>query len=187
MAIRDNESPLMKWGTRIFTWPYLHGSYQDVFYFTQTSKPDKKQEFIDSLTDALTRYPSVDLFFLAHSNSYLEWVEEVDEGLRKNLRFVYNTGCYNAKQGDAWLQVGAQSYIGHPGVSWSPFFYVPFLRRWVHGDPLQEAMDESNVLMEKSFRRLGAATRGAFDAEKIWENSKAQIFGNTEIAIGGMP
>ena len=188
VAIRDPEKPFMQWGTRLFTAPCLSRHYDRAYCFTQASKKDQKEEIEAALEEALRNYETVDIFLLAHSNRYHEWVAEMDENLRfQRLRLVYNTGCYNAKQGDIWLKLGAKTYIGHPGSSMSPPFYVFFTRRWVRGSSAREAYDQGNALAKRLFFRLERAVPSRMDAEKIWKNTKAVFFGDPEVHIADRP
>ena len=123
IAIRDDESPAFKWWTRLFTEPYLYKYYDRYWYFTQMHRRDCEEEFKAGLDEALNKYEYVDLFLLAHTNKYIEWVQAMPETIRQKVRFVYNTGCHNASQGTDWLSLGADAYIGHPGRSESPFFF----------------------------------------------------------------
>ena len=152
LAIRDPESPFAQWGSFVSTKGYLDRYYSDAKYFTQSKRNDCKEEFISSLDAALLKYPVVDVYILAHTNNYIDWVRDIPEEHRERLRFVYNTGCRNLKQGPDWLKAGAKAYIGHPGTSSSEIFYFYFLRRWTRGHTLCDAMNEGNARMESAMR-----------------------------------
>ena len=151
-AIRDPESPFAQWGSYVSTRGYLDRYYSDARYFTQSRRNDCKEEFISCLDAALLKYPVVDVYILAHTNNYIAWVNEVPEEHRKRLRFVYNTGCRNLRQGPDWLKAGAKAYIGHPGTSSSEIFYFYFLRRWTRSCTLCDAMNEGNAHMQSAMR-----------------------------------
>lgn len=185
VALRDNVIPFQKWGTRVFTLPYLERYYDAAFYFTESSDDTAHQAFIASLTQALSEYDSVDVYLLAHSNYYIDWVATIDPSLRSRLRLVYNTGCYDAAQAEAWLQLGARTAVAHPGISDSPVFYFYFLRRWTLGAPLDQAVAASNARMRESFELLSIATLGQFHSSYRFANSQAQCFGDCGITIGG--
>jgi hypothetical protein len=184
IAMRDDVVPFQKWGTRIFTLPYLESYYERTFYFTQSPTNDTRQAFTTTLTAALTQYDSVDLFLLAHSNHYIDWVATIDSSLRSKLRLVYNTGCYDAAQAQAWLQLGAQTAVAHPGLSDSPVFYFFFLRRWTLGARLDQVVAASNQRMRDVFAIGGAATGGQLDPDAHYANSQAHCFGACTITIG---
>ncbi len=152
LAIRDPESPFAQWGSFLSTKGYLDKCYSDAKYFSQSKKDDCRDEFISCLDAALTKYPAVDIYILAHTNRYVKWVNEIPQEHRKRLRFVYNTGCRNLKQGPDWLQAGAKAYIGHPGNSTSEVFYFYFLRRWARNQTLSDAMNMGNARMESAMR-----------------------------------
>lgn len=183
VAIRDNVIPFQKWGTRAFTEPYLEKHYARVWYFTQSSADPKKREFLEGLTEALSRFDVVDVYLLAHANAYVAWVRNVDPALCSRIRLVYNTGCGDAAQASAWLSLGADVYVGHPGVSNSPVFYFYFLRRWALGMSVGDATRESNALME---RALGVERVWGVSAEDVraeFENSAAICFGRDDLTI----
>jgi len=185
VALRDDVIPFQKWGTKVFTLPYLEQYYEYTVYFTQSPDNATQQAFIATLTQALAQYDSVDLFFLAHSNHYIDWVATIDPALRAKIRLVYNTGCYDAAQAQAWLQLGAQTAVAHPGLSDSPVFYFFFLRRWTLGEPLDRVVAASNERMRGVFDMASAATQGYLDPDERFINSQALCFGACSITIGG--
>lgn len=184
IAIRDNESPVFKWWTRLFTEPYLRKYYGRYWYFTQMHKGDCEEEFKAGLEEALNEYEYVDLFLLAHTNKYIEWVKSMPEPLRQKLRFVYNTGCHNEKQGPDWLSSGADSYIGHPGTSESPYFYFFLMRHWNRGEPLNDILELGNRRAFTKFRQLELLTIGRYNAHTVMAQSVASCVGNNQLRIG---
>ena len=185
LAIRDNVTPFQKWGSRQFTWPYLSASYDATWYFTQTNADSSKEAFLERLQEALERYPEVDLYLLAHHNHYVDWVAQVPAAARSHLRLVYNTGCRNLKQGPRWLNLGAKAYVGHPGESASPVFYVYFLRRWTRGHTLGEAIDESNRLMRLQLARAEVFSFGRMKAAEVFQESAAVGAGKLQLRLDG--
>ncbi len=107
VALRDHVVPFQKWGTRLFTVPLLEEGYDRVYYMTQGHPGDRRAEMVAALDEALAKHDDVDLFLLAHGNRFVDWVEEVDPGLRRRLRLVYNTGCAGGWQAEEWLAAGA--------------------------------------------------------------------------------
>ena len=101
LAIRDNVTPFQKWGSEVFTLRYLKRYYGGAWYFTQSKKGDLEKEITSCLDNALEHYSHVDLYLLAHTNEYIQWVARLPEERRQRLRLVYNTGCYNQSQGPA--------------------------------------------------------------------------------------
>jgi len=202
LAIRGPETPFSQWATYFSLRSYLKKTYSAPTYFTQSKHGECKEEFISALDAALQNYPEVDIYFLAHTNHYIDWVKEVPEEHRKQLRFVYNTGCHNLEQGPEWLKSGAKAYIGHPGESSSEIFYFFFLRRWMRGYTLNEAMDESNLQMEGAMRvwyllsifrdnKLAEVPPALFELlspfwsrENHLQESWAVGYGNCELQIG---
>jgi hypothetical protein len=184
-AIRDNVTPFQKWGSRQFTSPYLERYYGAAWYFTQSETDDCKGPFLAALAAALERYADVDLYLLAHHNHLQYWVAELPPGPRTHLRLAYNTGCRDAGQGPAWLKLGARAYVGHPGASASPVFYVYFLRRWTRGAILRDAVDESNSLMQRTLDRAAAVSFGALDADRVGRDSEAFCYGDERLRFAG--
>lgn len=157
-AIRDYVIPFQQWGTRAFTLPNLESAYGTVDYVTlRTWWKSSGDEVAARMTKLLETHDVVDLFLLAHDNDYFLWVRKVPADLRRKLRLVYNTGCHDLKQKDEWLGLGARAYVGHVGLSESPVFYVYFLRRWLRGATLDEAIAQSNARTEAF---LGAGLDG---------------------------
>jgi len=158
VAIRDHVVPFQKWGTKLFTVPHLEDGYDRVYYLTQDGYGDKRVELAKAVEDALRHHDQVDIFLLAHGNRFIDWIAEVDPVLRDKIRLVYNTGCAGANQGAMWLSAGADAYVGHPAVhSLSPAFYFYFLRRWVRGYPLADAVAEANRAAARRLEWFGQA------------------------------
>jgi hypothetical protein len=187
LAIRDNVTPFQKWGSAVFTRRYLTRYYGGSWYFTQSRKDDLEQEITSCLDHALEHYPSVDLYLLAHKNNFVQWVTKLPAERRQRLRLVYNTGCYNQSQGPQWLALGAKVYVGHPGESWSSVFYYYFLRHWTRGGTVQQAMDASNHLMEKTLREWEMITFGYWHAASLMEDSVASCYGDAQLRLAGHP
>ncbi len=187
LAIRDDVIPFFKWGTLLFTKRHLQKFYGASWYFTQARRGDGEAEFVAALTEALEHYPAVDLYLLAHTNKYLNWLEPLPETLRRRLRFVYNTGCHNQGQGQDWLALGADTYIGHPGKSQSPFFYFFLLRHWLHGASLGEALEIGNRGMETKFRQVEWLSGGRYDAGHALRESLASCLGNERLRLEDLP
>lgn len=184
IALRDNVTPFQKWGSRNFTIDNLNGAYARTWYFTQNPEYNRKAEVMEALNRALTEYDAVDIFLLAHGNRFYEWVREIPAERRAKLRLVYNTGCENLDQNRLWLALGAKTYVGHPGVSMSPIFYVFFLRRWTSGWTVAEATREGNVRMRGVLGRVQFASAGILDADAFYRASEAAVFGDPELTVG---
>jgi len=155
LVIRDNVSAFQKWGSKLFTAPYLNLYYNESAYFTQYYLDDKKQDIISTLRNFLETNNYVDIYLLAHSNYYYEYIEEIEPELREKIRLVYNTGCGNFNQSEYWLSLGADIYISHLNEeSLSPFFYFYFLRRWTKGYTLEDAVNISNNISINRVKNL---------------------------------
>lgn len=183
LAIRDDVTPFQKWGSHLFTLAYLKRYYDGAWYFTQPEEDALKEEFTACLNTALERYSEVDLFILAHTNHYVKWAKELPEERLQRLRFVYNTGCHDQTQYEVWLKIGADTFVGHPGVTWSPIFYYFFLRRWASGQSIEEATVISNRCMEQTLHAWGWISFGYWNATKIIQETIASHFGNAQLRI----
>jgi hypothetical protein len=185
IAIRDHVTPFQKWGSKQFTLPYLDRYYSAAWYFTQSDSDSCKPVFQSCLDTALERYPMVDLFLLAHGNYFINWVAELPAEHRGRIRLVYNTGCRDLKQGPLWLRLGARAYVGHAGISMSPVFYFYFLRRWTRGAVLQDALAESNRLMQSTIMDLDYVSFGALDGATVSQESEAFGYGDKTLRFAG--
>jgi hypothetical protein len=184
IAIRDNVNPFQKFGTRLFTEPYLNSAYDKVYYFTQYENDNKKDTFINSLNEALENYETVDIFLLAHGNNFYEWVQEIDTEKVKKIRMVYNTGCSGTLQSGHWMQSGVNSYVSHNGpVSFSPVFYFFFLRRYLCGNSLEEVVDESNIKTENAIRKLDCLLNDSGLVNGVILDTRAEIEGTNSFNI----
>lgn len=189
IAIRDDVSDFQKWGTRAFTRPFLGAGYAAAWYFVEDREREpagKHRAFVGALKRALASHDAVDIFLLAHSNHYIDWVSEIDPAMRARIRLVYNTGCGDAEQGDRWLELGAKAYVGHPGDNIAPIFYFYFLPTWVAGSPLSDAVAAAN---RETKSQIFAGPAGwvlallSQDAGRYWKGTEARIFGDGTIAL----
>ncbi|HEX6813512.1 MAG TPA: hypothetical protein VF384_17970 [Planctomycetota bacterium] len=185
-AIRDYVIPFQQWGTRAFTLPNLQSGYGTVDYVTLRSwGEDRSDEVASRIVKLLETHDAVDLFLLAHSNPFVDWVRKVPAELRRKLRLVYNTGCHDLRQKDLWLGLGARAYVGHVGLSESPVFYVYFLRRWLRGRTLDEAVAEANARTEAF---LGSGLEGTLsNPQATVASTHAERAGDGALTIGAVP
>ena len=111
LAIRDRveQSRFLRWLSRQFVWPYQARYYGAAWYFTQTDADDCKQAFQTCLNQALQQYSDVDLYLMAHSNRFIDWVAELPAEHRRHLRLVYNQGCNDLHQGPEWVRLGTKA------------------------------------------------------------------------------
>lgn len=183
IVIRDDVTAFQKWGTRAFTLGQLGANYDHVDYFTQSRDSQKQKEFVAALEAALGRYEAVDLFLLAHTNSYVEWVQSIDRKRRTKIRLVDNTGCWGAQQSEDWLDAGADVYVGHPGRSESPVFYIYFLRRWLRGMPIDDAVTASNENTRSVLATTGGLMYRGRSFDRAWGATRATISGVKDLSI----
>lgn len=181
IAIRDDVTSFQKFGSKLFTLPYLEKYYGKVYYYTQYHDDDKKSEFQESLKEAISKYEHVDIYLLSHTNYFYSWIEDMDLEHYNKIRMVYNTGCSGFEQKNYWANIGVASYVSHTGkASLSPIFYFYFLRRWLRGYSLEKAVQVSNSLTEETLKRFSLL----FDENKNYkEETIAKIYGNKKLKI----
>jgi hypothetical protein len=187
VALRDAVSPFEQWGSQAFTLPYLERYYDRAYYITEIPGMDPREAFVSSVRAALAQYEAVDIWLLAHSNEYIDWVATIEPALRHRIRLVYNTGCYDEAQAAAWLRIGAAAYVGHPGESWSPVFYVYFLRRWSLGTSLELVVSDSNAQMSRTLGWMGRLPGIVAGPQELCEESRASCYGQCDITIEDSP
>ncbi len=170
IAIRDNVIYLQKYGTRLFSLPYMKKYYSEVRYFTENYPDEHYDSFVVQLKELLSLHDSVDIYLLAHSNTYYSWVNEIDSVQLKKIRLVYNTGCSGALQKDEWKRLGVKYYVAHESnQSISPVFYFYFLRRYTNGQGLSEAIKNSNEAMHEKLFRLNLFSLGSISVDEELE------------------
>ncbi|MFT3713974.1 MAG: hypothetical protein QM817_40450 [Archangium sp.] len=170
LALRDDVPDYQKGFTAQFTVPRLRENYDAYWYFTQSAQSDMHAQFVAALDRATREYDSVDVFFLAHTNRFIDWVAELPAEQRRRIRLVYDTGCGDGQQAEEWLDLGVHSFVGHGDDNMAPVFYVSFLPAWLDGVGADEAVSRANRTMAARFRnpfgRLLLATAG-IDPEQI--------------------
>ena len=98
------------------------------------------------LSDSLKKNRAVDLFVVAHTNAAYMVLDYVRPSyLKKKIRMVYNTGCYNAHHSTEWKKRDVTTYIGHAGLSCSPIFLKTFLSKWTNGYNAKDAAYAGNL------------------------------------------
>lgn len=177
VALRDHVSPFEEWGTRMFTLPTLQRAYGHVAYFTADDRDSRREAVTRALAEALETHEAVDFFILAHGNGTWRWLEAIPEAHRGRLRLVYNTGCGDAWQAARWQELGADTYVGHPGASASPIFYFYFLRRWVRDTPVAEAREAGNARMDRVLSGISPILARFIDPQEVRDGSRALLFG----------
>ena len=145
VALRDAVPRYQQLGTEAFTAPRLEAGYARSWYLTATPENGQHDAFVNALDAATRDYPEVDVFFLAHCNSYFRWVEELAPAQRARIRLVYDTGGGSAANGPAYLRLGVKAFVGHPGGNIAPLFYVKFLPGWLAGQKLPAAGAAANA------------------------------------------
>ncbi len=176
-------STFEKWGTHWFTYPYLDRSYGSVHYVTAHRGAPKHDELRAAIASSLATHRDVDVFILAHSNAYYDLLRGLPADQRSRLRLVYNTGCSDAWQSSVWLDLGADTYVGHPGDSASPVFYFYFLRKWTSGASARDATAHGN---ERMHRTLDVAQRFnpyELDLRKVGEMTHAGLKGRPDAHV----
>lgn len=184
LAVRDHVVPFQKWGTEMFTLPALHRRYDEVAYFTQRWRGDRTPELLEALRGLLTRHERVDLFVLAHSNALVADVATLPPELTQHLRLVYDTGCTDAAQAAAWLSVGANVHLGHPGrASISPVFYFYFLRRWEANWSVVDAASDANRKTVARLRWAAPLAESIVGPLDIVASTAAEMQGDGEFSL----
>lgn len=183
LVYRDRENAFFQWGTRIYTEPLLTPHYAEVIYVTERRRGDRAR-LLTAARGLLDRHGQVDVFLAVHGSRGLHHDFKRLPN-RDRLGLVYSTGCADGRFGDRWLQAGADAFVGHDGQwSVSPLFYVYFLRRWIEGHPLADAVAQANAQMRL---RLGWGVRliaGRAIGESLVAQTTARVDGDTALRIG---
>jgi len=185
IAIRDTVPLFQAFGSRYFTMSYLNEHYDSVYYVTEYSPYEKKEVFLKELERMLNENDTVDVYLLAHSNSYVSWFLSGDLKNLHKIRLVYNTGCTDLSQAPYWMHLKVNAYVGHSGdYSQSPFFYIYFLRRWVNGMPLDQAVSQSNNGSDRLLSLFHYFIPIPLSGEDLIKQSRATISGQENLTIG---
>jgi SAM-dependent methyltransferase len=148
LALRDDVPDYQKGFTAQFTVPRLRDAYDAYWYFTQSPGHDVHADFVAALERATREYDAVDVFLLAHTNRFIDWIAELPPHQRSRIRLVYDTGCGDAQLAQEWLALGVHSFVGHGDDNVAPVFYVSFLPAWLDGVGADEAVARANRAME---------------------------------------
>lgn len=138
---------------------YLHpivignGSYVSKKQLSETDLIEKNKESIIQYFRS-TGKRRMDLYLFGHSNEFAQPIRNLLEDLEKRLgypielRFVYNSGCYNFED-DRPLQEVAKTYVGHKGLNYGPVYSPLFLEQWFTKIPAGIALTISNVAIDR--------------------------------------
>lgn len=183
LVYRDRENAFFQWGTRIYTEPLLTPHYAKVVYITERQRSDRARVF-EAAGALLRDYAEVDVFLAVHGERALRRGFKMLPH-RERLRLVYSTGCADARYGAAWTALGADAFVGHDGrMSVSPLFYVYFLRRWIEGHPLAEAVQQANAQMKTRLWWGAWLVGGDALGEALVSQTTARIVGDAQQRIG---
>lgn len=180
IALRDWVPAEQMLGTKLFTVPLLLGAYDSWHYLEATDVDDGRAGLAAALAEARAANDgeacTVDLFFLAHGDDFVSWVETMPTDQVPPLRLVYDTGAGDASQGPRWLALGARSFVGHPASNVAPVFYAYFLPAWLRGAPLGDVVTDANG---STFATIMAARPYlGDDTGPLWRGTRAQLFGD---------
>ena len=192
LAVRDPVSSIETLATWAFVRPRLRAAYAEVRMFTQAPRRpdewfnnDQREEFVAALRDLCTRHDSIDLWFLSHTSAFNAWVFRLEPEVRSKLRFVYHSGCLEARQSDDWLTAGADTYVAHPSAAPHVAFFVAFFRRLLAGVPLPRAVQQANDCSTTFFGALARFGGPLREANEAWLVSLARIHGVFDHVHGG--
>lgn len=192
VAFRDDVPGYQKLASEKYTLHYLDGNYESVQYVEANPLDDGEARLLAAIETAAVKYDTVDLFFLSNGGNYDAWAGGLSAAARAKLRLVYNTGAGNARQGGAWLALGARAYVGHPGGNIAPLFLTYFLPRWVKGVDLRTCVDDANKETKSDLG--GSLARGVsglldkvggphVDPPKLWAGTEAQLYGAPTLVV----
>ena len=192
IAFRDDVPGYQKLASEKYAVHYLERAYDAVTYVEATATDDGQTRLLDAIRAAALAHTTIDLFFLSHGGHYDAWASGLDPATLGKLRFVYNTGAGNARQGPAWLALGARAYVGHPGGNVAPLFLTYFLPAWVKGGDLRSCVDAANK--ETRGDLTGSMARGVaevldqvggphLDAPRLAAGTEAQLHGDGTLVV----
>lgn len=170
VAYRDHVPFEQKAGSWLFSLPLMWTAYDRVISITGNAVDDKRGEFVAALNAEADEGCSVDLWFMVLGDDYASWVESAAR--RPRLHLVYDTGGGSAWQGQRWQDLGAESFVGHPGANVAPVFFTFFLPAWLRGVPLDDAVASANETTRKLITLSGIDADGS-----LWRNTEAAVFG----------
>lgn len=168
IAYRDDVPIEQKLGSWAYAYPWLAAGYDDVVTITGDASDDGRSEFVDALDDAAVDGCEVDLWFMVLGDDMTSWVSKA-----KNvpaLGLVYDTGGGSLRYAQRWLELGARSFVGHPGGNLAPVFFTFFLPGVVRGVPLDENVAAANA-------KTKVILDGAGVDDVIWQNTEAFVVG----------
>jgi hypothetical protein len=186
LAIRDRANPFFQQGTKLFTVPNLERGYAEVSYWTQREHHAAYHDDIaGTLARLLREYEHVDVWLSVYAGK--PWWELL-EGAERAPRLVYSTGGADVRFASEWLDRGVQTYVSHAGIySVSPIFYVYFLRRWLGGQTVEDAVRVANARVEPRLTFLLEQLADPARARMLWEETRAMAFGDERLTLTGGP
>jgi hypothetical protein len=185
LAIRDPVDPVETLATWAFVRPRLEAAYADVRTVTETHRGDPKsrEAFVAGFADLAKRFSEIDVWCLAHTNDYVDWLAVLPRGETTKIRLVYNSGCECGEQAPRWLDLGATTYVGHPGTAPHAPFCALFLRRWLSGLSVRDAVDSANAQARTYLEPFAAV---GFSALSEFLVSPGEVHGDGRLVVGGV-
>jgi hypothetical protein len=100
-----------------------------------------------------------------------------------NLRAVYGLNCHGVTLAPVWMALGAQVVNGAVGVNWLPEPSLSiFLRQWLSGQSFSLAVQRSNTVASRWWRRIWRTDRYGRDHPFI-ASSRQVVIGKRDITI----
>ena len=192
VAFRDDVPGYQKVASQKYALHNLDGTYDSVVYLEANPADDGQVRWQEAVRAAAAGFDTVDLFFLSNGGRYELWARPLEAPVRAKLRFVYDTGAGDARQGSGWMALGARAFVGHPAGNVAPLFLGYFLPRWVKGVELRKAMDEANK--ETKSDLTGTLAKGVvgvldsvggphLDTPKLWAGTEAELYGDPTLVV----
>ncbi|MFO0600646.1 MAG: hypothetical protein U0228_35385 [Myxococcaceae bacterium] len=191
-AFRDHVPGYQKYASEKFALHYLEQEYDEVQYLEATASDDGQARLLAAIEQAALTHDEIDLFFLSHGNSYVGWLSTLTVNARTRVRFVYDTGAGDSRQGPAWLAGGTTAFVGHPSGNVAPLFLRFFLPCWVDGKKLKTCVDDAN--RDTKDEVMGGAAKALsvvldavggphLDRAKLWAGTEAVIYGDDSLVV----
>lgn len=156
----------------------LERHYDKVIIVTGHHPKIKNNPIIRALQQATSRFGQVDMFTMMHTNMVREdggtedgvsgaiaqlpfqvWTNALTSKQRSHLRFLYSMGCDDGNELAAAesFELGFKTYVGHEGTAHNVIATYPLLARWMRGQDIQNAVNETNNEMTNCLPMVGDA------------------------------
>lgn len=176
--------------------------YDEIIIITGHYPNAAHNPIVSALQSATARFGRVDMFTDMHTNMiraenmfslsmerslaqlpFKVWTDALNPEQRSHLRLLYSMGCDDGNDiaANAARELGFKTYVGHEGSASNVIATYPLLARWMEGESIRNAANQTNAEMSRCLPQVGEL----FESHRTEITSAITTFLDCNRAAGG--